>query len=735
MKLNSRWVGEEPAVPVQPLEQLAPSSPMDYFEGIDEHEPMSPEDGEGAVKFEAYQQQNNDDQDYMPDPLEDDEDNDNDEEYIPPVGRQTRSRQAGGRKRVPVAKEVIKEVPKMAKIVDRPRAVPCSVCNTIMKDRWSLKRHLRKVHQFSDAEVDGGLARQELEKLVKDKGPLETYAMKWIHKRRVKSLTPGVSAKDLGSNDKMLSTHQIKTKLGIHWNIEKSSDNQLAITYFELPVSLEENLEWNKLIIKCDKCETWNFSQNGNVASSCKIMSKIELHLLDHLLLSHVPDGKHLLRCRKCRKKFPGLRKLREHSCSGPPAEGDLPDATSEEEEETTTEGTSKAPTTAKASVTCPVCGTQLSGNWYLKRHLRQIHQIEAPELQTEKELETLLQGKGPLERYAIRWVLKQIKPTTATSGILASTSGPKQEDPDPEDNSSTSSWLSTKQVKSKLGVTWDYQQLTPNQLQISFANLPLTFQESLDNSHGTRLTVHCNSCRDWSFSQSTLAKNSKLMGRIEEFVLDHLLVRHLNDETFLKCQNCQKVFTRLRLRREHNDPEDCFKPKPEVEKKFQCAKCGYRSAEKKEMQHHEETHLDPDQRASVICDHCGKKLLKRSYKSHVKGHCAAMGQGIYSYPCEACGLDCVTKRGLEVHILRMHTEWPEGRLPWPCDLCNKQYKDKSHWKRHRRVVHNVDNFPKCPKGCGMVFSKDSSLLKHEKVCNGQKKKYKKKKKAKRKRD
>lgn len=163
------------------------------------------------------------------------------------------------------------------------------------------------------------------------------------------------------------------------------------------------------------------------------------------------------------------------------------------------------------------------------------------------------------------------------------------------------------------------------------------------------------------------------------------------------KCEFCGSSFTnrfslRNHVRNVHTHPKD-----------FKCDTCQIHFKTKYNLKNHMRTHIPLQERTLThICEICGKAFDNKSYlKQHLRIHTKTqteecpvcqgqffdvkrhMRQHTANEPknCEICGVSTINMR---VHHLRHHRDGPV--VMYPCDMCGKEFREKSHLKRHQMI-------------------------------------------------
>jgi len=205
-------------------------------------------------------------------------------------------------------------------------------------------------------------------------------------------------------------------------------------------------------------------------------------------------------------------------------------------------------------------------------------------------------------------------------------------------------------------------------------------------------------------------------------FAIAARLRRHVNEVHTKKitftCEfrECGKVFTRKESLQKHSLLHD---PDSEMNIKVTCPICKVK-LEKRKIQHHiylhsyrekqerqqcdiclmicrnsnaltkhKIIHLSAVERPVFPCNFCEKKLLTAyTLRAHIKSkHSEIRNQ----YPCTFCEKILKSSRTLNAHF-RTHT----GETPYPCDLCDMAFENRSKLKQHIIIVHKPETTHNC---------------------------------------
>ncbi|XP_023330375.1 gastrula zinc finger protein XlCGF57.1 isoform X2 [Eurytemora carolleeae] len=221
---------------------------------------------------------------------------------------------------------------------------------------------------------------------------------------------------------------------------------------------------------------------------------------------------------------------------------------------------------------------------------------------------------------------------------------------------------------------------------------------------------------------------------RKSEKLKEHIETVHLQNS--LNCSDCESTFKTSGGLREHEklhipvetsctlcedmlssewnlrDHMKLFhrRVKPEFseeEKQHVCEICGSKFAHKNSLRHHL-THFHKEVQDDVMycCTYCQQKFNRQiDLRTHLLLHNKP------EIPCPHCSKLFHTKNYLKGHMLRVHTAWYE--LKYTCTECEKGFTDKHVWKGHLSMHEGRTPF-KC-RYCTREYQNQSNRMAHEK--------------------
>lgn len=244
------------------------------------------------------------------------------------------------------------------------------------------------------------------------------------------------------------------------------------------------------------------------------------------------------------------------------------------------------------------------------------------------------------------------------------------------------------------------------------------------DLEHDKGIPHNCNICNDKTIFASVRSLNKH-----------NLQVHGIATQTRFTCRDCWHVFGTLsklsyHRRKHHLRPGETENTKYV----FPCRVCDVEIYKTKaeRTQHENDLHRDRDtmqfpcpfcertfSNTSTLALHLVKHTKKRDYKcdicnksfsrfSHMEYHRTTHTE-LKLFDCDICEQKSFkTELSLQRHIIRMHTERPG----YPCDMCEKVFKDTSDRRRHRRTHGGFEKTFKCSI-CEKAFYENKSLRFH----------------------
>jgi len=138
------------------------------------------------------------------------------------------------------------------------------------------------------------------------------------------------------------------------------------------------------------------------------------------------------------------------------------------------------------------------------------------------------------------------------------------------------------------------------------------------------------------------------------------------------------------------------------IDQSLMCQVCSKVFSTKSSLKTHEVVHTGE---RPYACEQCDKRFIYASNKSI---HINQAHNKNTNVMCEHCGLKCMSKTALKVHMV-VHTK----DKPYSCLKCNKRFSYHISVKIHDRIVHNKERLFVCAQ-CGNDFQTKSNLRAHE---------------------
>ena len=187
--------------------------------------------------------------------------------------------------------------------------------------------------------------------------------------------------------------------------------------------------------------------------------------------------------------------------------------------------------------------------------------------------------------------------------------------------------------------------------------------------------------------------------------IIDHIQKETHHEELLVKCPSCEKQIPTNDLESHY---KACVTLKLAKREKQLCTICG-KHIIFKSYKRHMKTHLG-EQPLYHYCDQCGKRY---SQPGDLKQHIRAQHKGV-KLQCKLCSQEFKTRSEVWAHKNLMHSS--DER--YICKKCNIRYGTLSRL-RHHMMTHEAPQF-EC-KYCGKKIVHKSQLLRHEKIHIGEK--------------
>jgi len=190
-----------------------------------------------------------------------------------------------------------------------------------------------------------------------------------------------------------------------------------------------------------------------------------------------------------------------------------------------------------------------------------------------------------------------------------------------------------------------------------------------------------------------------------------HTQVAH-SDERPFSCTMCPKGYIRANLLKRHMRISHSNKISlsssslnsggQPIDKSLMCRVCSKVFASKNGLKVHEVIHTGEKPYA---CEQCDKRF---SLQCNRICHIIQTHNTDKHVMCEHCGLKCMSKAALKVHMV-VHTK----EKPFSCLKCNKKFSFLTYVRMHDKLVHKKERPFVCVH-CGKDFQMKCQLVSHE---------------------
>ena len=262
------------------------------------------------------------------------------------------------------------------------------------------------------------------------------------------------------------------------------------------------------------------------------------------------------------------------------------------------------------------------------------------------------------------------------------------------------------------------------------------------------------------TFNFSRLIKSGSFYSPVYESVKSYVFthrftIKKLDKEARLRCQLCDKVFTKISDKKRHvqlahyEQTFPCnicgkeFTRRDSVarhfqmvhsDKKptFQCEVCGSKFVRETDLKRHFTKFHGEGKVAQYSCDKCDEifytpsGLVVHTRREHRRFHCDLCGKKFATKfnfdnhlklknPCEFCDVETCTKVRMDAHMKSAHSNQvhfkKEGN--YECEVCSKSYSNENALLYHKKVKHEVSSTKTPCYLCGKQFSSEKSMQRH----------------------
>ena len=225
----------------------------------------------------------------------------------------------------------------------------------------------------------------------------------------------------------------------------------------------------------------------------------------------------------------------------------------------------------------------------------------------------------------------------------------------------------------------------------------------------------HCNICKKSFHQKENLKKHNKVVHRSKK-TLDHACeqcdksfftkeylykhIRSVHSEQQFSCDQCSyigknKEYLWKHMNGTHNS------------ERFDCSMCGTQFKHKKTLESHFKTVHGKVNFKHINCPHCE---YKSSRNEHMQMHIDAVHLGLRPFKCDVCDKDFTQKTHLRTHQKNVHENVQDTRFK--CDECSKFYQSNQQLREHTERVHLKMKLLHC-EVCGKGWNSKQELNRH----------------------
>ena len=179
-----------------------------------------------------------------------------------------------------------------------------------------------------------------------------------------------------------------------------------------------------------------------------------------------------------------------------------------------------------------------------------------------------------------------------------------------------------------------------------------------------------------------------------------HINYIHNKTKPF-KCELCDKAFSEKAKVKLHHDTFH-----QDIARKYQCDICNFRFFYPHKLKLH---YRDVHEKIRVNCTLCKKPYNKSNLATHMKLKHKESDFSLFR--CKVCEKDLRSKQSLNQHQATEH-DLKTANINHKCDICNKQFTQRTHLRTHMKGVHYHKRNIKCSI-CVKTFDSNDGLKSH----------------------